>query len=477
MTRQLKKIFAVFCMLLFLLKNSTAKIILPELISSNMVLQQQTKVLLWGKSTHPGKLQLFTSWNKKRYIVTSEKNGDWQIKVLTPVAGGPYQISISDGEKLTLENILIGEVWVCSGQSNMEMPVRGFKNQPIENASDILADADNQAIRLFKVKRNPSLVALTACGGEWDVASADMVKDFSAIAYEYGKMLQQRLKVPVGLILSAWGGTKIETWMDRESLKAFHQIQLPDKLDPAAGDNQPPAALYNGMISPLVKYPVRGFIWYQGEANRMNAGDYKDLFPEMVKCWRRAWNLGDLPFYYVQIAPFGYADSTTASGPQIREAQLSALKVIPNSGMAVALDAGKEHYIHPPDKTTLAKRLTYWALAKTYHISGINYAGPVLRSTEVKNGHLVLYFDFAPDGLTSHGKELANFEIAGSDNIYYPAKAKILYEGLEVWSDQVKAPVNVRYAFKEWVTGDLYNTEGLPASSFRTDSLNKLSAH
>ena len=354
----------------------------------------------------------------------------------------------------------------------MEMPVRGYRNQPVQNANDILADADNPQIRFIKVNRASSATELDSCGGSWQVSDAQHAKDFSAVAYEYERYLQQKLKVPVGLVLSCWGGTKIETWMDKKMLAPFPDIRLPDSIDPKAGDNQPPTALFNGMIAPVAGYGIRGFIWYQGESNRGRGEPerYQQLFPAMVAGWRERWHRGELPFYYVQIAPYGYNDSSQ-QGARVREAQLKALRNIPSCGMAVTLDIGKEKYIHPPAKTTVAKRLAYWALAKTYHREGLAYCGPLYASMITKGNKIIVKFDYAADGLSSNGKELENFEIAGADKIFHPAKANILYPDgtVEVWSDGVKEPVAVRYAFKNWVEGDLYNTEGLPASSFRTD--------
>jgi sialate O-acetylesterase len=447
-----------------------AHVILPAIIGDNMVLQQQSNVLLWGGSTKPGTLFISTSWDHKKMTVHTGPDGNWRISIATPAAGGPYEISFTNGETTTVKNILIGEVWFCGGQSNMEMPVRGYRNQPVQNSTDILADADNPQIHFIKIKRAPSIVPLDTCGGSWEVSDAKTVKNFSAVAYEYGRYLQQKLKVPVGLVLSCWGGTKVETWMDKNMLQPFPDIRLPDTLNPKAGDNQPPTALFNGMIAPVAGYGIKGFIWYQGESNRNAPDRYLQLFPAMVAGWRERWKMGELPFYYVQIAPYDYKDSILG-GARVRDAQLKAMHMIPSSGMAVTLDIGKEKYIHPPDKTTVAKRLAYWSLAKTYHKEGLPFSGPVYSSMAIHGNKITVQFEYAADGLTSNGRELENFEIAGTDKIFHPAKANILYPAgtIEIWSNEVKEPVAVRYAFKNWVVGDLYNTEGLPASSFRTD--------
>jgi len=463
---------SVFTLLMLTALCCNGRIILPALVSSNMVLQQKATVKLWGKSTRKGSVEIIASWSKRRFKAVVYTDSTWRININTPVAGGPYNINLNDGEKLTLTNVLIGEVWFCSGQSNMEMPVRGWKNQPVTNSAELLLNAGNPNMRLFTVARNPSLVPLNSCNGEWKQADIESVGSFSAVAYQFGLMLQQRLKVPVGLILSSWGGTKIETWMDKASIMQHPEIELPTQLPPPTVDRQPPTALYNGMVHPVINYAIKGFIWYQGEANKDAPDLYKSLLPQMVATWRTQWGGGELPYYYVQIAPYHYGRDSTNKGPQrLREVQLNTMKVIPNSGMAVTLDIGAERFIHPPDKITVGKRLAYWALANTYHFKTLPFSGPVYRSKEIKNGRLQLNFDYAPLGLTSYGKELNNFRIAGNDNVFYPAKAKIINEGIEVWNDWVKEPLNVRYAFDEWVVGELYNVEGFPASSFRTDSL------
>ncbi len=448
---------------------SYAKVKLPALITSHVVLQQQTEVALWGESDRKQPLIITTSWNQKKYTTLPDKSGKWFIKVNTPKAGGPFQISFNDGDLKVIDDVLIGEVWVCSGQSNMEMPMRGFNAQPILNSNDIIAESENQSLRLFKIARATGIKPAPDCKGEWKSAKPETVAEFSAIAYQYGQILQKQLKVPVGLILSTVGGTMVETWMSKNSLLAFPEVKLPTNLDSLKAPHKEPTALFNGMINPIIPYGIKGFIWYQGESNRHEPELYLKLFPAMVANWRSLWNLGDLPFYYVQIAPYG-SSSKTLNGPRLREAQLKAMSIIPNSGMIFSLDVGMEKYIHPQDKTSLAKRLSYWALAKTYGKTGIGYGGPIYKALAIKNDKITLTFDYATNGLTSFGKPLENFEIAGNDKVFYPATAIIDKDQIHVSSKEVKEPIAVRYAFKEFVIGDLYNTEGLPASSFRTDN-------
>jgi len=448
-------------------KMASAKITVPALIGDNMVLQQQSTPTLWGNATANAMVTVITSWNKKVYTVKAGANGAWKIKVATPVAGGPYEISLSDGEKIVLKNVMIGEVWFCSGQSNMEMALRG-NSSPILNANEIILNADNPALRLFTIKTLAKLTPQTEIKGQWNESNSESARNFSAIAYQFGEMLQKKLHVPVGLIVSSVGGTMIEAWMSKASLAPYPEVKVPEKIDDTV--KQPfklPTALFNGMVAPAMNYGIRGMIWYQGESNRQEPQLYAKLFPVMIADWRKQWGQGDFPFYFVQIAPFGSHDKTR-SGPLIREAQLKAMLTLPNTGMASTMDVGMEKNIHYMDKTIPAHRLGYWALGKTYVIKGIGYNAPVFKEMTIKGDKATLSFDNAPY-LTSFEKPLTLFEIAGSDKVFYPAKATIVAGTVVVQSEKVAAPVAVRYAFKEFVVGELYNNDGIPASSFRTD--------
>lgn len=434
-----------------------------------MVLQQRSDVLLWGKATAGSKVTVTPSWDHKAYGVTAGGDGAWKVMVKTPGAGGPYSIRFSDGKTVTLNNILIGEVWLCSGQSNIEMPVKGFRNQPVLGSTQLLMDADNPQIRLFRLERVQARTLQTDCKATgWQEANAASVTDFSAVGYQYAKMLQEKLKVPVGVIMTTWGGTVIEAWMDRQSLASFRGIKVLNVDDTAKIFKNEPTVLYNAMVHPLVGYGIKGVIWYQGEQNRPNPGLYDSLLVTMVKEWRRLWNRGDWPFYYVQIAPYGYNDKLGPAAP-LREAQLKALPRIPNAGMVVSMDAGEQRSIHPADKTVISLRLACWALADTYGRAGLPHISPTYRSMKIEKDGIAISFNDASNGLSSFGKTLAAFEVAGDNKVFYPAKAKITSGGVTVWSDSVSVPVAARYAWKDWVIGDLYNTEGLPVAPFRTD--------
>ncbi len=465
----MRRIFFFFIILINYSASALADIRLPALVGDNMVLQQKANVKLWGWTKSESKVTITTSWDQKTYESKSNKDGEWQLQMNTPAAGGPYEIKLSDGKELVLHQILIGEVWLCSGQSNMEMALRG-NSSPVLNANEIILNADNKDIHLFKVKTAPSLTPLNDVKGEWEECTSETAREFSAIGYQFGAMLQKKLNVPVGLIMSTVGGTMVEAWMSNNSLKAFPEVKIPTTLENNKYPHREPTSLFNGMIAPLMNYGIKGVIWMQGESNRHEPELYGKLFPVMVTDWRKQWNEGNFPFYYAQIAPYGSSDPTR-SGPKLREAQMKAMSVIPNSGMACLLDVGMENDIHFMDKTTPAHRLGYWALAKTYGINGIGYQGPTYKSMKIDGDKAILIFDDAPY-LTSYRKPLTLFEIAGADKVFHPADAKIDKNTVTVTSDMVKTPVAVRYAFKEWVVGELFNNDGLPASSFRTDDWN-----
>jgi sialate O-acetylesterase len=465
----MKKIKSLLLINLFpLLMN--AQLSVPEIFSSNMVLQQKANVLIWGTAKVGDNIAVSVSWVQQLYKARTGNDGRWKVTIATPAAGGPHTIKITSGNLVKqLDNVLTGEVWLCSGQSNMTMPMEGFLNQPVLQANELLMDADDPQLRMFTVGRATSLAALSECKGKWQVSNAAIAKDFSAVAYLYGSILRRKLKVPVGLIMSGWGGTKVQSWMPEECLRSFPKIIIPTFLDTVKEPHKKPVTLYNGMIAPLTGYGIKGVIWFQGESNRSEAEQYAPLFTAMVKAWREKWAIGEFPFYYVQIAP--YAGKTGGTkGEYLREAQLNCLKTIPNTGMAVLLDVGMQYDIHFADKLTVAKRLSYYALNRQYGYSGLEVSGPVLSRSETEGSKMILSFDHASNGITSYGKPLTLFEVAGDDKVFYPAKATITTRGLEVESNKVSKPVAVRYAFRDWVVGELYNNEGLPASSFRTDN-------
>jgi sialate O-acetylesterase len=466
---------ALFVILVSSINLVQAQVKLAALFTDNMVLQQQSKAAIWGW-TSPGKsVSITSSWNKKTVSAKAAANGKWKVFVETTVAGGPYNITISDGQPTRLNNVMIGEVWFCSGQSNMEMPMKGFKGQPIIGSNEAILKSTNKNIRVYTVPRSVKLSPQdTSKKSGWKEATPESISNFSATAYFFGRDLHELLNVPIGLINDSYGGSPVEAFMDAETLGAFPDIQLPSAKDSATANNRTPTVLYNGMIHPVVGYGIKGFLWYQGESNQERAAQYETLFPAMVQQWRKEWDNDSLPFYFAQIAPFNYNSLPNGGAPfnsaYLRDAQRKAVSKIPYSGMAVLMDAGEEKNIHPAAKKQVGERLALLALAKTYGLKGFGYESPAYDTLVVSNGIAEVKFKQAENWLTSYGKDLALFEIAGKDKVFYPARAIINRSSIMVSSPQVREPVAVRYAFRDFIIGELFSTEGLPVSSFRTDN-------
>jgi sialate O-acetylesterase len=459
---------------LLFIQTVHAEVKLPALVSSNMVLQCNTTVVLWGWADAEERISIDASWLKAPMNLKADNEGNWRVEVKTTNSKQPQSIKIkSKTSNVVLENILFGEVWLCSGQSNMEQPVKGFYGQPTFGSVISIANSNNPNLRLFSVDKVASMTPLKNVENysAWQPASPESVAGFSAIAYFYGQQLQEILDVPVGMIHTSWGGSLIEAWMSREILSSIKEVDLTD-VDLNRG-NRFPTVLFNAMINPLIPYTIKGVLWYQGESNRNEPETYKKLFPAMVKDWRTRWGIGDFPFYYVQIAPFSYGNNnafqTADNSAFMREAQLESLDLIPNSGIAITMDVGDKSSIHPPKKKEVADRLLFNALNQTYGYETVDYAAPIFDSQEVKDNGILLKFKNAETGLYSFD-ELEGFEIAGEDKVFYPTNAKIV-NGKDVFviNGQVANPVAVRYAWRNWVMGSLYDAYLLPASSFRTD--------
>jgi sialate O-acetylesterase len=466
--------FAFFLLIAPNLLN--AKVTLPSFFSDNMVLQQKTEAAIWGWAKPNGSVQLTPSWNKKKYTIQSDQSGKWKLKITTPEAGGPYEITISDGETITLHNILIGEVWFCSGQSNMEMPMKGFRDQPIKGSNDAIFNSTNDWIRIYNVPRAvEKFLKDTTKSSPWRSASPENINNFSAAAYFFGRLLQQQLKVPIALINDSYGGSPAEAFMSIDALKPFPEIKIHTATDTFRLNNRSATALYNGMIHPIVGYTIKGCLWYQGEANADRPDQYEKLFPAMVAQWRNEWGQGDFPFYFAQIAPYNYAQFPAPTRTEknnsayLRDAQRKSAITIPNSGIVVLMDNGEELSIHPADKETVGKRFAYLALGNTYQWKGFAWQSPSYDSLLINGNVATIKFKNVPNGLTSHGKPLTQFEIAGADKVFRPATANIRNGTIVLSSPLVATPVAVRYAFKDFIIGELFSTEGYPVSSFRTD--------
>jgi len=475
----MKKSFSLSIIISFLflaVQPIFAEVKLPAIVSSNMVLQRNTTVMIWGWADASEKISIETSWLNEPIEIRADKEGNWRTSLKTNNSKEPQTIKIlSKKSNITLNNVLFGEVWLCSGQSNMQQPVNGYTGQPTFGTLMTTAKSNNPNLRLFTVDRVGSKTPLEDIEKytSWQQASPDNVPDFSAVAYYFGHQLQEILDVPVGMIHSSWGGSSVQAWISKEIMSSYQEIDLSD-TDISKGTNHIPTALFNAMINPLIPYTIKGALWYQGESNRNEPQLYKELFPAMVKDWRTRWDIGEFPFYYVQIAPYLYggneAFETVDNSAFIREAQLQCLDLIPNSGIAITMDIGEDDCIHPPKKKEVADRLLFNALNQTYGYSKIDYASPTFDSLEAKDGGLVLSFKNAETGIFTYD-ELEGFEIAGDDKVFYPANAKIVNRTeVFVESDKVPNPVAVRYAWRNWIVGTLFDTNLLPASSFRTDN-------
>ena len=458
--------------------TSFADVELPALISSNMVLQRDTTITLWGWADEGEEISISSSWSDKRIRISADSSGRWSVEVKTTNSRDPQTIEIkSKTSDILLENILFGEVWLTSGQSNMQQPLQGFVGQPTIGSQDAIVNAENDKLRLFTVVQEGDTTPREHLGAYigWQSATPASAKNFSAVAYFFGRQLQEILDVPVGMIHSSWGSSPVESWMSTESLSPIKKFELSD-LDPEL-PNRSPIMLFNAMLNPLIPYTIKGALWYQGEANASQPEEYEKLFPAMVEDWRSRWGIGDFPFYYTQIAPFRYnwPDSDRAEEDhliaQMRESQQQCLELIPNSGMAVLMDVGEKYVIHPPRKKEVAERLLYNALNQTYGYKAVDFSGPVYDAMEIAGDRIRLTFRHAERGLYSTG-DSDNWEIAGADRVFHPARATVNRRGVTVKSDMVKSPVAVRYAWRDWVTGTLYGTNMLPASSFRTDDWN-----
>lgn len=459
-----RKTVYLFFSFIFLAVAGKADVTLPSVLSNHAVLQQKSKVSLWGKAKPSSIVNITTSWDGKAYRAKSNSKGEFSQLVQTPVAGGPYYILFNDGEEKRVENILIGEVWFCSGQSNMEMPMAGFKNQSVLHSEDIINASSNNQIRIYKAERAISETPLKDGKGNWQQADPEVVRNTSAVAYQFARMLQDSLKIPVGIIVSSWGGTPIRAWMSSKSLQGItDNTPKAQKISP-----QNPSTLYNAMVSPYINYSVRGFLWYQGENDHQRADQYKNMMPAMVNDWRKKFNNKNMPFYFVEIAPWRYPNDTEIFSPYFREMQLELSKTVKNSGIAITADIGSDKTIHPPDKTTVADRLLRLALANTYGYKQVKYRGPEIGKVTVERDKIYINFLHADSGLLLKTDETNNFEIAGNDRIFHEASCKINGNVLELWSSKVQEPVAVRYAFKDYFRGNLFNKEGLPAASFRT---------
>jgi len=465
----MKKSFSLFLLstFLFISFSSIAGIRLPNVISSNMVLQQQSKATLWGWADPAEKIFVTTSWNNAIDSVTTTSGAKWKIQINTPVAGGPYTITLKGWNTIVLENIMIGEVWVCSGQSNMEWS----SNQKLKQIIEELPNSNNPNIRLFHVPKTTATSPQDNIPGEWKVCSPESLKGFSAVGYFFGKKLQHDLNVPIGLINASWGGTPAEVWTPDSEVNNDPILKnAAAQLNQASWWPVDPGLTYNAMISPLTNFAIAGAIWYQGESNTGTAASYEKLFTTMIGAWRKNWQK-EFPFYYVQIAPFTYGNKHISA--LLREQQTKTLSY-PNTGMVVITDlVDNVKDIHPQNKKDVALRLANWALAETYKKNIGIYKSPVFKNMEISKDKAILYFDNAPNGfmIKGDGKPKATeFYIAGDDKNFLPAEVKLEKDKIIVFNKQIKNPVAVRFSFSNTAMSNVFSKDGLPINPFRTDN-------
>ena len=492
---------------------------LPSIFSNGMVLQQTSNVAVWGWADPGEKVNVKGSgeWLWGRNAV-ADAEGKWMVRIPAPAAGGPYSLTVKGKNTIKLDDVLIGEVWICSGQSNMEMPLQGWPNQPVENSEEEIKNANYSNIRLFNVPKRTSFEPVYDCNAKWQVCSPESASIFSAAGYFFGREIHNNLDVPVGLINISFGASTAEAWMpeyvfeNNEELKSILDIkdilvkraqetkakyksdleEWKAKEDKTAAGPKPVMpyiyyqcianTLYNGMRLAVQPYTIQGIVWYQGEGNTDRPYQYYKLFNKMVENWREEWGQEEFPFYYVQIASFVRGDLhnkvTVEKGEpqedgwaQLREAQRLSLSV-PNTGMAVAIDIGEANIIHPRKKLEVGQRLAAWALAKTYG-KDIVYSGPLYKSMKIEGDQIRISFDHVNDGLEFKGDSLEGFAIAGEDGKFVWAEAEIEGDTVIVSSPEISNPVAVRYGWAKFPTCNRFNKNGFPASPFSTDTLAK----
>lgn len=438
-----------------------AEIQLHGLFRDNAVLQRDVVVPVWGTCDSAEPITVNFAGQQ---VSAQPSEGKWRVELAPLVAcSDPRTMIIVQGTtRRELKNLLVGDVWVCSGQSNMYVPVRDT-----DGGREAIESANNQQLRLyfidpFPVDREHPQMPQDFVDGQWKVSAPEAVEGFTAVGYYFGRSLQKEIRVPIGLIESTLGGTTAERWTSRESMES--DPYLKDSTEGLKHD------LYNGLIAPLTQFPIRGVIWYQGESNAPRSWQYRTLLPALIKCWRDAWGIGDFPFLIVQLPGFEKIklEPSESDWADMREAQLYVSQTIQNVGLVVSIDLGDEHEIHPRKKQPIGERLTLSALAIAYG-QKIPHSGPIYHSMTIRGNEAVLNFQHVEQGLEARGGPLLGFTIAGEDRKFHNAAARIEADKVIVWSDAVREPKAVRYGWAKNPIANLWNKDGLPASPFRTD--------
>jgi sialate O-acetylesterase len=442
-----------------------ANIQLPAVFSDHMVLQQNSDIMIWGWGKPNEEIKLTVSWDtSKEYSVTVLSQGTWNITFRTPEAGGPFQMTLKGYNSIEINDILIGEVWLGSGQSNMEWSAR----MHINNEDEEISKANFPEIRFFTVYSITATVPQQLVQGQWVRCTPETMANFSALMYFFGRELHQKVKVPVGLIHSSWGGTPIEVWTPESYIRGDRALnENANKLNPVPWGPVEPGRAYNAMINPLIPFRIKGVIWYQGEANTDNASEYSRGLKTLIGSWRAGWGY-DFPFYYAQIAPWSGYGTDNVKGAVVRDQQRKALQITEHTGMAVLTDVGDLKNIHPGNKQEAGRRLALWTLHQDYGFSDLSYSGPLFSSFEMKKDKIIIHFDYADGGLVAKDGDLREFEISEDNGSWVSIPAKI--NGLTVEADLkgINSPKALRFAYHNDSNPNLFNKSGLPASCFET---------
>lgn len=480
-----QRLIALFVALLAI-TTLHAEVKLPTILGSNMVIQRNSNPNIWGWAAPNTTIKIKTSWSKGTLSTTSDSEGKWLISLLTGDAMWDQTITIDDGDKLTLTNVMIGDVWICSGQSNMEMPLMGFNTQRVEYSTDALIEAHRYPnLKLFTVEKTSAHEPAEDCPKyrAWSDASADNIANFSATAYFFGRTLASFVTdIPIGLVHTSWGGTRIEAWLSEKCYDNLPAEVDKEKMLQKGNQEKGVSKLYNGMIHPIKNYTAKGFIWYQGEANRRDYRFYHYVMSSMVSDWREDWGDETMPFYYVQIAPYIYEGLKHTILPLMIESQVKALDLIPYSGMAATTDIGHTISVHPTHKKEVGERLAFLALRNDYGIKSVPLPAPTLKEAIFKGAEVTVSFNNMSADFEEFNNTLAfyqddtpfsatGFEMAGEDKVFYPAKATINRgdNTITVKCNEVATPVSLRYAFYNVHNGNVKTCVGQPLVPFRTD--------
>ena len=479
----MRKILLAVSALLLSLSLQAGNLAFSSLIGDNMVLQQNTQARIWGTASPRASVSVSASWLKSAVSTRADAEGHWEVMLSTPSATFEPQTvrASSGGETVRASNVLIGEVWIASGQSNMEMTLGGGMGTPVEGSLDEIAlSAQYKGVRHVTVKKARATEPQYDAEGEWQVCNPATSPRFSAVGYFFASRLSKALDVPVGIINASWGGSVIEAWMGAELLKDCPDVDLANASNPQVNDMYKPMIMYNAMFRPAAKFTCNGILWFQGESNISIATDvYADRLTAMAEEWRRDIGRGDIPFLIVELQPYDYYDGQYGfqdeHGPLVREQQFMASKRIPNAGIVGTNDLAYEHertQVHASQKRQIGERLCYQALALGYGYTTLPAFNPCFKAARLEDGKVVVSFDNARYGFTGLSEEIVGFELAGGGGHFQPAHAEVrmsFREGTTVVlsTPAVPEPVDVRYCFKDFEVGNLKGANGLPLIPFR----------